>query len=197
MVRGEPKAINAAADALPTSTVEPMVCASVNHAARLLGQAITRQLAALGLTIGQLPTLLALYERDGQTQTELARRTGVEQPTMAVTLRRMERGGLVTRVPDPRDARRARVHLTPRARAQQEALQSLRAEIDAVALTGFSPVEHDQLRDLIARLIDNLAILTGNDASDDPCATGVEADMIARSEGTAATAVVVSPDPGF
>ncbi|MEV4194109.1 MarR family winged helix-turn-helix transcriptional regulator [Streptomyces toxytricini] len=137
-----------------------MVCYTVNHAARLLGQAITRRLAALGVTTGQLPTLLALYAADGQTQSELARRTGVEQPTMAVNLRRMERDGLITRTPDPADARRALVHLTDRARTIQTDVQALRSGIDAEALTGFTHEEHTQLSNLLDRLVNNLQHLT-------------------------------------
>jgi hypothetical protein len=35
------------------------------------------------------------------TQTELSRLIGIEQPTMAITLRRMERDGIIKRSPDP------------------------------------------------------------------------------------------------
>ncbi|WP_393734522.1 MarR family winged helix-turn-helix transcriptional regulator [Streptomyces sp. Y20] len=141
-----------------------MVCYTVNHAARLLGQAIACRLAALGVTTGQLPTLLALYAQDGQTQTQLARRTGVEQPTMAVNLRRMERDGLITRTPDPADARRALVHLADKARAVRHDVQALRSRIDTEALAGFTPAEHEQLRGMLDRLVHNLNTLTA-----EPC----------------------------
>ncbi|MEU4356096.1 MarR family winged helix-turn-helix transcriptional regulator [Streptomyces virginiae] len=143
------------------SEAESMVCYTVNYAARLLGQAITTRLAALGASPGQLPTLLALYERDGLTQSELARHTGVEQPTMAVNLKRMERDGLITRRPDPTDARRALVHLTEKAKAVRSEIQALRAGIDTEALTGFTPEEHAQLGRLLDRLVANLHTLTG------------------------------------
>ncbi|MFJ6722398.1 MarR family winged helix-turn-helix transcriptional regulator [Streptomyces sp. NPDC091259] len=145
-----------------TSPAETMVCYTVNHAARLLGQAISCRLAKLGVTTGQLPTLLALYATDGQTQSELARRTGVEQPTMAVNLRRMERDGLITRTPDPDDARRALVHLTDKARAVRPDVQALRSDIDTEALTGFTDEEHTQLARLLDRLVTNLQHLTGD-----------------------------------
>ncbi|THA47091.1 MarR family winged helix-turn-helix transcriptional regulator [Streptomyces sp. A1136] len=142
------------------SEAEAMVCYTVPHAARLLGQAISHRLTALGVTTGQLPALLALYATDGQTQSELARRTGVEQPTMAVNLRRMERDGLITRTPDPADARRALVHLTDKARTIQTDVQAIRSGIDAEALTGFTHEEHNQLTHLLDRLVTNLQHLT-------------------------------------
>ncbi|WP_063835469.1 MarR family winged helix-turn-helix transcriptional regulator [Streptomyces sp. NRRL S-118] len=143
------------------SEAESMVCYTVNHAARLLGQAITARLAVLGASPGQLPTLLALYEKDGRTQSELARHTGVEQPTMAVNLKRMERDGLITRSPDPADARRALVHLTDKAKAVRSGIQALRSGIDAEALAGFTPEEQAQLGHLLDRLVTNLNTLTG------------------------------------
>ncbi|MEV6580383.1 MarR family transcriptional regulator [Streptomyces sp. NPDC051582] len=153
--------------ATATATVpgaEPMVCAVVNYAARLLSQAITARLAELGVSLGQLPTLLALYEQDGLTQSELARRTGVEQPTMALNLRRMERDGLIGRTPDPSDARRALVTLTPRAAELREPVQELRSGIDAEALTGFTPEEHARLRDFLDRMTANLDAMVNGPA---------------------------------
>ncbi|MFJ3722871.1 MarR family winged helix-turn-helix transcriptional regulator [Streptomyces sp. NPDC090045] len=122
----------------------------------------------LGVTLGQLPALLALYEQDGLTQSELARRTGVEQPTMAVNLRRMERDGLIARTPDPGDARRALVGLTPKAKSIREPVRQLRAGIDEDSLTGFTPAEHVQLRDFLARITGNLDTMLNARPKADP-----------------------------
>jgi DNA-binding MarR family transcriptional regulator len=40
---------------------------------------------------------------------------GIEQPTMAFTLRRMERDGIIERSPDPEHGRKSLVKLTARA----------------------------------------------------------------------------------
>ncbi len=120
-----------------------MVCYTVNHAARLPGQAISHRLAALGVTTGPLPTLLALHATDGQTQSELARRTGVEQPTMAVNFRRMERDGLLTRTPAPPTSA-APWSTSPSQPAPSKPTCKLSAGIDAEALTGFIHEEHTQ-----------------------------------------------------
>ena len=71
------------------------VCREVAHVGRLLASAIDRRLVELGVRTGHLGTLLALYDKDGQTQAELTRVVGVEQPSMVATLRRMEAAGLV------------------------------------------------------------------------------------------------------
>jgi len=133
-----------------------MVCYAVNLAARLYAQAVAGALAPLGIMPGQLPALLALYERDGRTQTELARFTQVEQPTMAVTLRRMERDGLITRVTDAGNRRQQQVCLTPRAHAARAAVQTLCRGIDEAGGAGLDAEEYAELRRLLARLIATL-----------------------------------------
>ena len=49
------------------------------------------------------------------TQAELLDLIGIEQPTMAFTLRRMERDGIIERSPDPEHGRKSLVKLTARA----------------------------------------------------------------------------------
>ena len=137
------------------------VCREVAHVGRLLGSAIDRRLAELGVRTGHLGTLLALYDKDGQTQAELTRVVGVEQPSMVATLRRMEAAGLVRRDPDPDDRRRAIVTLTPKAQAIRADVQGLRREIAADALADFSTEECASVLGMLNRLASNLEELTG------------------------------------
>lgn len=136
--------------------VDRMICVDVVVASRLLSALMSERLTDVQVSLGQLPTLLALYERDRQTQTELARATGVEQPTMAVNLRRMERDGLIRRVPDPDDGRRSLVHLTARAREIRDVVQSQRRRLDDAALKGVSGPDRDTMREILTRMITNL-----------------------------------------
>lgn len=95
-------------------------------------------------------SLLALYDLDGRTQTELAKVTGVEQPTMALTLRRMERDGLIRRTVDGQNRRRQLIHVTGRAREIQEGVQSLRERLDQIAVARLTPEQHGELKRLLA-----------------------------------------------
>src|SRR5262245_59309274 len=131
------------------------VCREVAHVGRLLASAIDRRLAELGVRTGHLGTLLALYDKDGQSQAELTRVVGVEQPSMALTLRRMEAAGLVRRDPDPDDRRRAIVTLTPKAQAVRAHVQGLRREIAAEALADFTTEECAALLGMLNRLAAN------------------------------------------
>ena len=73
----------------------------INHLARIFAQALAREIKPLGLAPGQFMVLLELWREDGLTQRDLVARLDVEQATLANTLSRMERDGLVRRAPAP------------------------------------------------------------------------------------------------
>jgi DNA-binding MarR family transcriptional regulator len=128
----------------------------VNHAARLLAQALHQRIAPLGVVPGQFAQLLALFEADGQTQRQLCEQVGIEQPTMANTLQRMERDGLIRREPDPADGRQARVLLTDRARDLERPLVAAAQAVNATATRGLSAQDAAAVLAALARIIDNL-----------------------------------------
>ncbi|RED46125.1 MarR family winged helix-turn-helix transcriptional regulator [Aestuariispira insulae] len=128
----------------------------VNHLGRLFARALDRKIQPLGVSTGQMPTLLALFEQDGLSQKELIARVQVEQPTLANTLNRMERDGLVQRESDDQDKRSSRFFLTEKARDIQSPLIASARAINALAVTGFAEQEQQQLLDLLTRMIGNL-----------------------------------------
>lgn len=128
----------------------------VNHLARLLALGLQREIAPHGVVPGQFAQLLALYERDGVTQAELCEQVRIDQSTMAHTLKRMERDGLVERRPDPSDGRRALIVLTDSARAAEPDLVAAAQRVNTRATEGLSGDEVEQLLDLVSRAIVNL-----------------------------------------
>jgi len=123
---------------------------------RLFDRALETELSDYGVLPGQFPALVMLYEQDGLTQAELCKRINVEQPTMANTLNRMERDGLITRVADATDKRRARIHLTSRAKDFQQELMDRARAVPAHALDGLASHDQDKLFALIGHMIDRL-----------------------------------------
>src|SRR5438105_3624157 len=85
----------------------------IGFAARGFYRVADVSLRDIGLATGQFPVLMSLKGGKALSQAELARIANVEQPTMAQLLNRMERDGLVERVPDPADKRSRLVMLTP------------------------------------------------------------------------------------
>jgi DNA-binding MarR family transcriptional regulator len=80
---------------------------------------------------------------------------------MANTLRRMERDGLVRRLPDPGDGRRAIVTLTERARGLEEALAGAARSVNSSATKGIADDELAAFMATLARIIGNLEATPG------------------------------------
>jgi DNA-binding MarR family transcriptional regulator len=123
---------------------------------RLYDKRLLDVLAPFGVAPGQFPALVMLFQKDGLTQAELCRRIGVEQPTMANTLARMERDGLIRRDADAGDKRRSFIYLTAKSKAAQEAVMDEARKVAAQAVVGLSAAEQDTLFALMARLTENL-----------------------------------------
>lgn len=126
----------------------------VNWAARLFTRALERRLS--GSSAGSMPVFFALIGGALQTQKELARVAAVEQPTMANTLARMERDGLIVRRVDPDDRRSALIALTPL--GEERAAQALAAAADTntLGLTPLSPDERTIFIEMLRRVVDYL-----------------------------------------
>jgi DNA-binding MarR family transcriptional regulator len=116
----------------------------VNHMGRLFANALHARIRPLGLAPAQFMTLLELWEGDGLTQRDIARRLDVEQATMANTLARMERDGLIVRRASPSDARSQTVHLTRRALALREPAMEAAKAVNAAALAGLSDDDREK-----------------------------------------------------
>lgn len=128
----------------------------VNHLARLLAAALKERIEPHGVAPGQFAQLLALLEQDGVSQSELCRQVQIDQSTMAHTLKRMERDGLVSRSSDAADQRRAVITLTARARELAPTLVGAAREVNAAAAAGVSRADLDTCMRVLTAAIDNL-----------------------------------------
>jgi DNA-binding MarR family transcriptional regulator len=127
-----------------------------NHMARLFAHRLHARIRPLGLAPAQFMVLLTLWDEDGLTQAELVERLDVEQATMANTLARMARDGLVRRTPHPEDRRAQQVWLTGRAQALREPATAAAEAQNAAALAGLSPAQRETFLALMNRVIANM-----------------------------------------
>jgi DNA-binding MarR family transcriptional regulator len=133
-----------------------------NWAARLFAAALADALRPMGVAPAQFMTLLELWSQEGLTQADLVARLDVEQATLAATLARMQRDGLIERRPHPVDRRARQLWLTPRARALKAPAIDAARTINAAALAALSPDEQAQLTAMLRRVVDALrALRTG------------------------------------
>jgi DNA-binding MarR family transcriptional regulator len=132
-------------------------------AARLLARIADTRLRDIGISVSQLPVLVALKDGASLSQAELTRRASVEQPSMAQLLARMERDGVIRRKPDPADGRSSLISLTARTMKLIGPARAIMARGNRDALAGFNDREVRQLVALLQRVIANVS-----DGSDCP-----------------------------
>jgi DNA-binding MarR family transcriptional regulator len=106
----------------------------------------------LGLHPGQNFILEELWREDSLTPGELARRIGIEVPTVTRATQRMASAGLVERIPDDADARLVRVRLTERGSAMQEQLPPILERVYEDALAPLTAGERRALVALLTRI---------------------------------------------
>lgn len=85
----------------------------------------------------------------------LADRLAVEAPHVTRQVQRLERGGLVERVPDPDDGRAQRVRITPRGAEAVECVRAVGRRHMAEALADWSEEDRHRLAVLCHRMVDD------------------------------------------
>lgn len=122
-----------------------------NHLARLFAAGLQKRIKPLGLSTGIFPIMLQLWEREGLTQKELVERLSIEQATMANSLMRMERDGLIERRGDGDDGRVKRYWLTERGRSLHAPAVMAAKEQNAEALEGLTREERTEFLRLLRK----------------------------------------------
>jgi DNA-binding MarR family transcriptional regulator len=117
-------------------TVAKDVWERFTEVSRALKSETERRLSVHGVHVGQQFVLECLWQEDGLTPSEIARRIGIEAATLTRALRRMEAAELVRREPDEHDRRRIRTWLTERGKGLRGPVTEAMAQLqrDAVAL---------------------------------------------------------------
>ena len=139
---------------------------------RMYYSRIQSQLAEVGLYRGQPPILMLLYKNDGMSQKEMARARNLSPATMTVTLKRMEKAGLVLREMDEHDQRILRVHLSEKGREMCETGESRIGVVTAELLEGFTLEEQQQLNEYLGRIARNMERVVEKEPEQDK--TGVK-----------------------
>lgn len=101
------------------------------------------------VAVGQFPILVQLWEAQGITQKALCNLIRVEQPTLANTLKRMERDELIKKIPDKDDKRQWRIYLTDRAMALKDVLQEESRSVNNIIVGRLNETEQKEFIRLI------------------------------------------------
>jgi DNA-binding MarR family transcriptional regulator len=123
--------------------------------AKSFARSLQKRSAVLGFSPGQFPVLLELWHEDGLTQKQVLDKLEVEQATLANTLARMERDGLIARHPHPSDKRAQIIVLTELGRDLERHALEAAAEADAALFSGFRRFERELMIEYMRMIIDN------------------------------------------
>ena len=121
-----------------------------------------RMRASVGVTGPQrlVLRLVAHYERPSPG--ELARALRVHPSSLTGVLRRLERAGLIRRVPDPADGRRAIVSLTAKGQRLNDRQEGTAESAVRRALKALGPSRTTTARTVLRKLADELAVESGS-----------------------------------
>jgi len=119
-------------------------------------------LEKFGIYPGQSPMLFALYNKDGQSQKDLADKLRIKPATITTMINRMEKSELLTRKQDEQDQRVSRVYITEKGRETCERLKSVMRAINGECFSNFTEEEKILLRRLFLQMRDNLIKASDN-----------------------------------
>jgi DNA-binding MarR family transcriptional regulator len=92
------------------------LCLHVQRAARALARRFDEALRPFGLTNGQFSLLMSLNRPEPPGMGAVASLLAMDRTTLTAALKPLERRGLLTVAPDPKDKRSRRLTLTPEGR---------------------------------------------------------------------------------
>ena len=96
--------------------LDNQLCFAVYSASLAMTRLYKPLLEKLSLTYPQYLVMLALWETDGPTVSQLGERLSLDSGTLTPLLKRLETNGLVARLRDVADERRVHITLTPAGR---------------------------------------------------------------------------------
>lgn len=110
-----------------------------------------------GVHEGQQFVLRCLWDDDGLSPGEVARRLGLATPTVTRAATRMEATGLLRREPHPTDRRLVRLVLTAKARGLEQVIGREMQELNDRALAGLTQTQRTSLIRALEAIQKNLA----------------------------------------
>lgn len=129
------------------------VWCNLDVALRNVDQIIRKFVRPLGLTVIEWYILRALYEKDGQQASELARVVGRAATSFTPNLDKLQqKKGLIERRPDPDDRRAVRIYLTPSAEKLRPKVLETAEKVDRHIQDAFDQGEYAIFLSVLAQL---------------------------------------------
>lgn len=128
----------------------------VNDASFLFGRFVAKELEDIGMRASYRHVMKPLMEQDGLTQLELVNITKLKAPTISITLRNMEREGIVRREKNDNDRRETHVFITDKGREMHAKVLEAFDKAEKTMLSGISDKELESIRMITEKMTENL-----------------------------------------
>ncbi|HJA94275.1 MAG TPA: MarR family transcriptional regulator [Candidatus Eisenbergiella merdipullorum] len=122
----------------------------------LFHRLLDRKVANTGVFPMQHRLLMELDRNPGRSQVELAAKFGISAAAIAVSLKKLEKGGYIIRKTDRRDNRANQVSITEKGKAVIRQSIRIFRKADSLFFEGFSDAEVEQLYDFLHRARENM-----------------------------------------
>lgn len=120
---------------------------------------IDKKFSECGIYFGQPPILEFLSQNPDSAQKEIADHLDISPASVAVSVKRMEKSGLVMRVADKSDARRKCLRITDKGLELLQFAHQTFDSIDTVMLSGLNNEEINLLVSFLKKINNNLSNL--------------------------------------
>lgn len=129
---------------------------AVNEASYLYGVYVGQELERIGMRYSYRHIVKPLIENESLTQLELVKLTGLKAPTISITLRNMERDGIVRREKNNSDRRETHVYITEKGRKMHAKAIAALDKAEKTMLMGLSDKELNAMRAALDKMSANL-----------------------------------------
>ncbi|MEI7855965.1 MAG: MarR family transcriptional regulator [Methanomicrobiales archaeon] len=113
------------------------------------------RLRPLGLSAGQIPVLMLLYNEQNITQETLVRHYQIDKGTIARAVKKLEDAGFIRRITDPGNRRAVRLFLTEKGELVAPVLRRINREWEEQVCSGLSKMEKETLTTLMRTVAQN------------------------------------------
>ncbi len=131
--------------------VHELISISVIHRCR-----ISKSASSVGLYWGQPMILEYILNNDSCSQKELAKAVHISPASAAISLKRIEKAGLIIRHPDEKDPRKNLLSITEKGKKALLEFRKICDATDEEMFKDFSQSERETLHKLLLRLHENL-----------------------------------------
>lgn len=123
---------------------------------RALMRSIEKKVSITQVYRAQHQVLMGIAREPYASQTEIAERMEISPAALAVSLKKLEKGGYIRRNSDATDERKKRLEMTELGERVVSESKKMFQEVEKQMFQGFSQAEMEQLADYMDRMLENL-----------------------------------------